>query len=596
MVGVLPRGSRLSNGDELLHELSRSLTQDPAKSSPFGPNKVNATLNYSSGGSPNQLALGNVKRQVWSPSDLAGDIPSTVESLNETSDLSSCVNGPVSESEGISVSNAIIILSGELKLDLTLPSREASCSSPKREADEYPRKRRRHDLEDEDGSGEANSEAKASKRMKLETLRMVSPDECSGIASPDFHTPDQSYSYNLQAPFDLESFFKEEEFDADDPSNRGLAGNDEMQQFPSILPDWFNQAECTPLDFTAAQSTAAQFYLDAFVSLIEYIQVINDAESSLELQHKARTTMANAWNLWQLYAMAPVTMDDLRGYGSKLDAKGRQALAAALHVHSNELQTWFNEPREIVALTKVIFVAAPPQDQSPTLTEAQPSPCTRTPPSRPLTPNPTSPPADVAFPPTPTPVSTPFAATSVVETPEETTVDTESPQQNSDLPEWANDFPQCSSAQELQQWVLTRQAYLKRQTSPPFRGMSKKEEDLVADTLKGGQPLDHPWTLQQRRELEKAAFEALPRNQQHVLLEGKTAVAEYMRDQGKGKGSKNDYPDFVLICRANFYLDKAGKYAYKDKICGSTVRTHESARRHFRETHLDRKRPSAMSK
>ncbi|KAG8802946.1 hypothetical protein FRC17_006308, partial [Serendipita sp. 399] len=422
------------------------------------------------------------------------------------------------------MSNPIIIPSDESQLKIPFSKCETSPFPSKKNCSQSPKRRRKRVFEGNDEEEEeATSTIKASKRMRLDTLGKASPRDLTGRRLFDCDSSDQgSYSASLQASFDLETLLKHEEPIVDDLLSEALDGNDENQQHRSILPDWFDQRECTSLDFNAAQPVTSELYFEAFMSLIDYIRAINDNESSLELRREARTTMSNAWSQWQMFAMAPITMEDLRAYGSKLDADGRRALAAALRVRSDQLQSWFDEPRQVVAFTTTVFMTAPPRDPSPSPTDPQPSTPTRTAPlsvdPAPTSPSPTT---DIVSTPSPLPALIPASLpTSVTatnqpiifgKTPEARVVakkDHQPGQPSGDLPRWAEKFHYCDSHTDLMQWIRERHAHLTQATSsssPPFQGMTPDKEQRVLHELTDGKGLAHPFTQKEGRHLERKA-------------------------------------------------------------------------------------------
>ncbi|KAG8833781.1 hypothetical protein FRC17_010092 [Serendipita sp. 399] len=549
--------------------------------------------------------------------------PSVVTPLDMIDGPSTFVHGAGLGSMGDSMFNPILIPSDEPGLEIAPANYNAvSSSSSTEKEDTSPRKRSKRAREEDDSEDRVTIlGVKINKQRKLNASKTVSPKDPSDARHIGSNIGSQVlYPFGFEAPVNSEPSMGNPV--VNDPSSSRLVDNDKSQTNSIILPDWIEAIDCKSAEFAAAELNAGDYFLDAFIALIEYTHTLDDAKSSLELVREARHEMAEAWGLWRTVAMAHVNLSVLQHYGSMLDGEGKRALAAALKVESDQLEGWFDEPRRVANPTLEVEEPSP----GPLSQDTEPPCYTHGPPSLFFTPISGPPPAGlysnplttVAISSAPTPkrsrnvnrncnlppllaaLASSVAAIATTSTAQEITFGKTPaariiPQKghqpgdsSGDLPRWAKGFDYCDSYADLVQWIQSRHTHFARPISSsfsPFQGMTTEEEGQVVDELTDGKGLAHTFTRDESRQLERRAYAVLPPEQLPLLLDGDVATRAY-------RGSE-EAPPFTLVCRANFYVDWEKGISYRDRICGTTFRTDESAIRHIRERHLTVNRPRA---
>ncbi|KAG8818363.1 hypothetical protein FRC17_010857, partial [Serendipita sp. 399] len=233
---------------------------------------------------------------------------------------------------------------------------------------------RKRSLEDAGEDNEKAISVKINKRVRLNSLGEASPIDLSGIIAFDFDTRGEK-PYSIGDPYsDWEAdVFKSRNIVDDLLSEKLSQGNDSTTNVTSVLSSWLDGEERNPLDDTvAAPLTADDLYTVACEKLRVYKGHV-EAGHDPKVREIARNKMAEAWRRWGARSTHFIGMGEVRAYAEALDADGRQAIADALGVQSDEVPQWVEgarpsrEKKKILAhpsdMASVLPVILPPPPQ-----------------------------------------------------------------------------------------------------------------------------------------------------------------------------------------------------------------------------------------
>ncbi|KAG8833429.1 hypothetical protein FRC17_010691 [Serendipita sp. 399] len=620
----------------------QSTVNDPVKSARQTPHGQQGEMFKSSGLTPYDKKNHSAEVILSSSTKESLDEPSIARPLNDGKIPSNTADEPKSVLEIGSASD----------IDITTSKREHGNSplfSNKQKADQSPRLRRKCTFEDECDE-KASIEAKANKRVKPSPLGEGLRIDLSNPLNFDFDAEIKEPYYSLDDWFKYwETDINTLEGIVDLPGQVLCQGNDEISASDSVHLLSFDQDEReTPIGTVAARLSADDLYTHACGRLREYKAHV-DAGSDSEKTKSARDEMFEAWKNWHDKSTEYVGMGEIRSYGEMLDAEGREALANALRVESNQLQSWIKEAfpkRERAPLSvpdpdlgafpaavsspiparirHAIGAPLPPHTQTQRRrtapAPAQPISGRRTAPAAARAPVSLPAHATIVAPaPTPAPVPTTTSAPLVNSTPVLAAVTaptpipglTHAPAQvpvpisalvsapvvaASQLPLFAtsplgrvagkNENPRTMG--KLPSWA--KEVLYTNSESDLTQWVRGREAMLRQPNAVGMTTAEEQWVLS---ELYGPAREDLTPQQKRVSAEKR--AYEALPDHQKPilldgvdevKNFTRKERDFVLVCRASFTLEDR-TFSYQTSVCGQSFSSNDIVLRHIKEQHMD---------
>ncbi|KAG8834132.1 hypothetical protein FRC17_009471 [Serendipita sp. 399] len=629
----------------------QSTVNDPVKSARQTPHGQQGEMFKSSGLTPYDKKNHSAKIILSSSTKESLDEPSITRPLNDGKIPSNTADEPKSVLEIGSASDIDIATSKRGHGNSPLFSNE-------QKADQSPRLRRKRTFEDECDE-KASIEAKANKRVKPSPLGEGLRIDLSNPLNFDFDAEIREPYYSLDDWFKYwETDINKPEGIVDLPGQVLCQGNDNTPASNSVHLLSFDQdGRETPIGTVAARLSADDLYTHACGRLREYKAHV-DGGSDSEKTKSARDEMFEAWKNWNEKSTEYVGMGEIRNYGEVLDAKGRETLANALRVESNQLQSWIEEAlpmRERAPLpipnpnlgvdpaavspsipTHVprAFRAPPPptqtQRQRTTRAPAQPTSRRRAAPAAASAPASLPAHATIVAPtPTPAPVPTTTSVPLVNATPVPAAVAipapvpglTHAPAQvlvpvsalvsapvvaASQLPLFttsphgrvAGKNEDAKTAGKLPSWA--KEVLYTNSASDLTQWISGREAALRQPNAVGMTIAEEQWVLS---ELYGPAREDLTPQQKRVSAEKR--AYEALPDSQKPilldgvdevKNFTRKERDFALVCRASFTLaDRV--FSYQTSVCGQSFSSNDIVLRHIKEQHMDggRKKKKVVS-